>query len=670
MSRRPSVWLTALASVLAGVVTAAEVLQVQVQAPTRDPNQTQARRVPIGTGSVSGIVVAADTGRPLRGVRVTLNGTVIDGARAGGAAGAPTGTAMGPGLPGGLTGGTRGALPPGVVLPPGMQIQIGANMGISRTTLTSEQGEFTLARLPAGSYSVMASHNQFLASAYGQRRPLGPGRLVEVADGQKVQLTLPMVRGGVIAGTVFDERGEPQRGVQVRAWRYAYVNGVRRPQSTNGAQSDDRGGYRLFGLQPGDYVIGAAPNDFNVNDRSLEEAALIEQAVAAGSVQPATRPGGIAYALLPPNSPTINSGPQMSGFVSTFSPSATTPSGAAIIQIAGGDERAGVDVHLQPVRSGMVAVQLATPVPTGVSVSVWFTNNDPSLEGFSSSGSMGLGQNSTRFTLRNLAPGQYTVHAQAAANANSNVTVVNGVVTPPASRPTDADRLWGAATVSVSENTTTEVALVLQPGRSISGTLVLDMARPPDLSRNRPTVQLVPQALTQGGVQRPPQPAVVGPDGRFRFDGVLPGRYSFRTSIGQLRSAIAGGIDTLDFPLEFSAERDLSDVAITATDRVSDLSGVIADATGKPAADYTIVVAAADPRYWVPNSRRVATSRPGATGRFSFRSLPAGDYLLAAVTDLEQGQQFDPEFLRALSAASVRVQLSEGGTASQNLRVR
>ena len=52
------------------------------------------------------------------------------------------------------------------------------------------------------------------------------------------------------------------------------------------------------------------------------------------------------------------------------------------------------------------------------------------------------------------------------------------------------------------------------------------------------------------------------------------------------------------------------------------------------------MVVAADSRYWIPGSRRIGTSRPATDGRYSFRSLPPGDYVLAVVTDLEQGAQY------------------------------
>ena len=70
-----------------------------------------------------------------------------------------------------------------------------------------------------------------------------------------------------------------------------------------------------------------------------------------------------------------------------------------------------------------------------------------------------------------------------------------------------------------------------------------------------------------------------------------------------------------------------------------------------------------------PSSRRILTTRPDLDGHFTFTGLPAGDYMLAAVTDLEPGQQFDPEFLSDLSGASVPVTVMEGGEQVRDIRI-
>ena len=68
---------------------------------------------------------------------------------------------------------------------------------------------------------------------------------------------------------------------------------------------------------------------------------------------------------------------------------------------------------------------------------------------------------------------------------------------------------------------------------------------------------------------------------------------------------------------------------------------------GKPTADYTIVIFPSDNSFWLPQARRIQSARPGTDGKFTFRDMPPGDYRMTAVTDVEPGEWFDPEFLAA-----------------------
>ena len=62
---------------------------------------------------------------------------------------------------------------------------------------------------------------------------------------------------------------------QVQVWRYALTNGTKRLQRSNGASTDDRGAYRISGLQPGDYLVSATASnsDAMMADRMLADTA-------------------------------------------------------------------------------------------------------------------------------------------------------------------------------------------------------------------------------------------------------------------------------------------------------------------------------------------------------------------------------------------------------------
>ena len=139
-------------------------------------------------------------------------------------------------------------------------------------------------------------------------------------------------------------------------------------------------------------------------------------------------------------------------------------------------------------------------------------------------------------------------------------------------------------------------------------------------------------------------------NGAFTFSGATPGRYRIFVSLGggwQLRSAMAQGRDVADLPLEI-ANQDIRDVEVTFTDRPTEVSGDLLDAEGHPATEYFIIVFAADKTYWTPQSRRIQSARPASDGHFRVQNLPPGEYYIGAVTDVEQGEWYDPSFLTQL----------------------
>ena len=162
---------------------------------------------------------------------------------------------------------------------------------------------------------------------------------------------------------------------------------------------------------------------------------------------------------------------------------------------------------------------------------------------------------------------------------------------------------------------------------------------------------------------------VVAPDGRFTISGVPPGRYVIDVN-WTAKSSVVGGQDTLDFPLEFAGDRDVTDAVVTLTDRHSQLNGTLTNSAGKPALDYVIVAVASDSRYWNQGSRRIRMVHPDHTGQFNFGSMPAGQYQISVIEDVEGGQLNNPEFLTMLARTSISVSIPDGGKVTQNLRVK
>ena len=226
---------------------------------------------------------------------------------------------------------------------------------------------------------------------------------------------------------------------------------------------------------------------------------------------------------------------------------------------------------------------------------------------------------------------------------------------------------------------------------TISGRLAFDgtkLMAPTDFSRVRVSLTTVgTQDGDFGGVPN----ATIDASGRFTIIGVPPGKYSLRGTapagtggpgVGAggalaaggsgnwiLRSSIAGGRDTLDFPLDLGPNLNIGDAVLTFADRTTELTGLLQDAQGTATSDYSIIVFPTDSQFWVPQSRRIQSVRPGTDGRYTVRNLPPGQYAIAAVTDVEPGEWFDPTFLQELSGASMRITLVDGDRKTQDIRL-
>jgi len=121
---------------------------------------------------------------------------------------------------------------------------------------TDEAGRFTIKRLPSGAYSLRVRSPGYVQSEDELRDANGLSRLYRT--GEDVSLTL--VKGGVITGTVSDQSGEPMVGMTVTAVRLKQPDEVGGPLDEmfgTTRTTDDRGIYRIYGLRSGRYIVFA-----------------------------------------------------------------------------------------------------------------------------------------------------------------------------------------------------------------------------------------------------------------------------------------------------------------------------------------------------------------------------------------------------------------------------
>jgi len=226
----------------------------------------------------------------------------------------------------------------------GAEVRLSSDGHFSRLVTTEGDGRFELRDLPAGEYKLIVSRTGFITMQYGQRRPFEASSSITLAEGGRVEANVALIRGGVIYGRVLDQFGEPLAGTRVQALRSRTVQGQRRVQTVGAAdQTDDTGAFRIYGLPPGDYYVLAAaglgeqakrdpPTYFpgTANFAAAQTITLAPGLEAAADFQVAgirnARVTGIVVnssgspvpAMVNLNSDVVNSGPAMEGIAGSL----------------------------------------------------------------------------------------------------------------------------------------------------------------------------------------------------------------------------------------------------------------------------------------------------------------------------------------------------------------
>ena len=216
-----------------------------------------------------------------------------------------------------------------------------------------------------------------------------------------------------------------------------------------------------------------------------------------------------------------------------------------------------------------------------------------------------------------------------------------------------------------------DVVLTHRTGSTVSGTIVTDEgAAPPfpvsgvrvlvESSSDKvlPTVRVV-QAANDWSFKM----QNLGGPFLFRLTG-LPDDWTMATATLNDRN-IAD--EPFDVP---TGGKEITGAKIVVTRRVGGVTGTVLDENGRPTAAASVVIFSDDPSHWIPYSRFVRATRPGADGRFSLRQLPAGTYRAVALEFVEQGQEQDATFLADLRDAATTFSLAEGALETITLTVR
>ncbi len=471
-------------------------------------------------------------------------------------------------------------------------------------------GSFAFTDLPAGEYRLSASKAGFLGIELGQRRPREPGQPLRVSLGEtldRVDIMLP--RPSAIVGRIVDENGDPIEGASVRALRMEFVRGRRRlveagaPRLTN-----DLGRYRIYGLQPGRYVVSA----------------VVGQVVFPGP-------------------PVVD----LRGYAPTYFPGTANAAQAATVSVDVSQDAAGTDFALTPARtariSGKAVSAAGAPIYGGILLSPSQRSGNVAMQ----SGARTHADGS--FEFKNVAPGEYVVQVYRGR--------VNGF--------TEGE--FASQFVSVNGVDIPNLLLRTTPGASLTGRVTLmggGAIRPRNIELVPVPVEVDSAPLNGGSPIR----AAIRDDGTFTMAGLSGSRRLrlVRAPTGwALKGIYLNGEDVTDTPMTFDDKiRAVTGVEVVLTNHITELVGGVIDVNGQRLIDYAAVVFSVERERWDTQSRFVALTRPQPDGTFRVSGLPPGEYHVAALSWVQGNEWQDPVLLESLAPRATRVTLAEGQFAS------
>jgi hypothetical protein len=495
----------------------------------------------------------------------------------------------------------------------------------AREVETDARGRYRIDRLSPGEYVVEARKWGFETRRYGQDRMVaarssGIVKRVELKNGQAVDsIDVMLARGGVIAGTIVDEFGEPMEGVPISALQLSSGAGhLRWVRSAvlGSSRTDDRGQYRLFGLLPGTYVVQAAVRD---------------------SLSPA------------------------SGYLPFFFPGTPSIAQATTTKVDFAMTATGIDLSLRAtIAHTLIGVVLDSsgrpPVRAEVTLAVsersGAIQTEPLRVNAAADGA---------FAFTNVGPGVYAV--QATGDVDSKGLDARTSV-----------EQFAASFVTVTGNDPPRLELRLAPGARLAGRVRYEgvPADPPPLFNLAPlpTNRDLAPPLGDGW-----NSVELQPDDTFEFQGVFGPtllRELFQEADWYLKSVVIRGQEQVDSPFDFGASGTFSDIEVLISAFGATVTGRVTDDRAAPVRDCAVVVFSTFRDRWSALSRWVKTTEhPSSEGTFTVRGLPPGDYWVAAIERRDSAFEptADPDLLESLSSRAVRITLGEGQSQDLTLRL-
>ncbi len=471
----------------------------------------------------------------------------------------------------------------------------------ARSATTDAAGHFLISNVEPGRYAIAASGSgyAYVAQGYGQGRR-ARSRLLVLAPGQhEREIVIRLQPPGVITGTVGDEDGDPVVNVQVQALRLANQGQRRQVVGSAGAQTNDRGDYRIFGLEPGQYVIAVNRQQEQLSPLGTGEEARDEV------------------------------------YVPTFFPGTQDAAQATPVQVEPGDEVSGINVDLRPLhgvrmRGRVLSEGSATP-SQGVYVSL--TPRDLSFIGFPMSNyGTNVQERNGAFEIRGVPPGSYFL----SANFNDG-----------------RRQYYGRTPVDVGNANLEGITVVMGGAIELRGRFRTDSDAKLDFKSLNLWLQPSENSPGGGGAE-------IRPDGTFVIKNLYDGNY--RLHVGgfpeeyYIKSARLGGLDVLEGGVTISRSQVATQLEIVLTLDGGRVDGAVLKEQ-QPVGGALVVLV---PDLSLRNHEELYSfKRSDSLGRFSMLGLPPGDFKLFAWETTEGVNYNDPDYIKLYEDRGTPVHIEE-----------
>jgi hypothetical protein len=510
----------------------------------------------------------------------------------------------------------------GGVLPQPLQnarLELSGPGGV-RLARTDAEGHFAFARLSAGRYRVQVTRDGFI-------RQSSPA--IVVTRGQAVNDVVfklqpaPTIYGTILDGS-YEASGQPKANALVQALRMGYgPRGGRTLTAIASTLTDDRGRYRLYWLDPGEYKIG-------VQDSGRKETPVLTAIVptyysGVANMDEAQRIRLKAgremdigeFRLNPPTlTPLRVTGSVVSAITGQGLPVVSTVTLAAAGTVDNKFQFKGQTIYNSCTRL------FEGPCPPS-----------PTIQGFLISG---------------VPDGLYVAAAQAASGER-------GVAYADARRyvePGPRGRI------------VEDVRILVAPPINVSGKAGAERNASVDLTDAEVTLTSIEPVIPS------PAPVHIKPDGTFTVPNMQTGAYLVHISglleDWYMKSAHVGKTDILENMLAVRyGSSDPLELVLAADG--GQLIGAIIDGDGRrvPGVDIVLIP---DPkfRHRVDQYRTDTSDRNGG---FNIRGIPPGDYKLFAWENLEPNAFLNADFMRDYEAQGLPIRVISGRNASIQARV-